>query len=338
MASVLRQSWRSTPSVFSGTDADIETAMPILSATGASSLAWWRLRQSGHPPTSSEDALKEAFRTHSLQAALHVRSIREVLAAFHEAGVHPLLVKGWSVARTYADPALRPYGDIDLCVADLAAAQSALPAEVMRRNNVDLHEGGQHLIDVPFSDVLDAARTIDLDSVPIRIPSPEHHLRILCLHLLYHGAWRPLWLCDIGASIEQIDAEFDWDVFLGADPVRTGWMTSTLRLAESLLGADLSRAPAVVRGARLPGWFERAVLREWSRSHRWTSARTLGASLARRPWMAPIEIVRRWPDPVRASVAFGAPFDRGWRATYQMRYSLTRLGNVAGQLRESGRS
>ncbi len=85
---------------------------------------------------------------------------------------------------------------------------------------MDLHQGGEHLIDYPFVEVIAQSRLVDLDGVLVRIPSDEHHLRILCLHLLYHGAWRPLWLCDIGASIEQIDAEFDWDVFLGADPVR----------------------------------------------------------------------------------------------------------------------
>lgn len=337
MASVLRQSWRSTPPVFSGTDSDLDVAVPILTATGAASLAWWRLRQSFRSATRFDEDLKDAFRTHSLQAALHERAIRTVLAELSASGVDSLLVKGWSVARTYAEPALRPYGDIDLCVTDLDAARTALAGDAMLQHNVDLHEGGQHLIDVPFDAVIAASRTVDLDGVKVRIPSPEHHLRILCLHLLYHGAWRPLWLCDIGASMELVGEDFDWAVFLGTDSVRAGWMTSTLRLAESVLGADLSRAPAAVRNATLPGWLERSVLREWSRSHRWTSARTLGASIARRPWAAPFEIVRRWPDPIRASVAFGAPFDRGWRTPYQLRYSLTRFRNVASQLRESSR-
>ena len=339
MASVLRKSWQPAPPVFSGTDADVARTLPVLLATGAASLGWWRLKRSigSDAPSPTSDGLLEAFRLHSLQSALHARSIRAVIPALRAAGLEPLLVKGWSVARKYPHPALRPYGDIDLCMADVDLAARVLAADDLRKYNVDLHHGGEHLIDVPFDEVISQSQLVELDGVSIRIPSDEHHLRILCLHLLHHGAWRPLWLCDIGAALDAASDTFDWDVFLGRDPVRAGWMKYTLRLAESLLGADLTRAPKSVRTATLPPWFERSVLREWTRSHRWTSARPIGETIAKRPWAAPLEIVRRWPDPIRSSVFYGAPFDRGWRAPYQLRYALSRIGKVMGQLRESGR-
>lgn len=339
VASVLRKSWYPAPQVYSGAVAELETAAPTLLATGAAGLAWWRLSHSGSAPAPLNvlDELHQAYRLHSLQSALHVRSIRALIPPLQAAGLSPLLVKGWAAARNYPDPALRPYGDIDLCVSDVDHATRVLAAGELREFNVDLHQGGEHLIDVPFDEVIAQSQLIDLDGVMVRIPSDEHHLRILCLHLLYHGAWRPLWLCDIGAALDAASDSFDWDAFLGRDPIRVGWMTCTLRLAESLLGADLSRAPESVRSAVLPSWIKRSVLREWTRSHRWTSARPLGETMANRPWAAPREIVRRWPDPIRASVAYGAPFDRGWRAPYQLRYSLARIGTVIGQLRDSGR-
>lgn len=336
MASVLRQSWHSAPPVFSDPDV-LPRILPILIATGAAALAWWRLDRSGSPATAVDDELRDAFRSHSLQAALRARAIRLVLPALQDAGIEPLLVKGWSAARLYPDPGLRPYGDIDLCVPDIARAAGVLETDVPRTCNVDLHEGGEHLIDWPFEDVLARSRVVDLDGVMVRIPSAEDHLRILCLHLLYHGAWRPLWLCDIGAALDSAGPEFDWDRFLGLDPRRAEWVTCALKLAERLLGANLALAPARVRDTHLPAWLERAVLREWNRPHRWTSAPALGEALARRPWRTLFELVRRWPDPIRASIACGASFAGGWRAPYQIRYAASRFGPLVRQVAGSGR-
>ncbi|MCC6743066.1 MAG: nucleotidyltransferase family protein [Acidobacteria bacterium] len=338
VASVLRESWKPAPPVFSGSDADLEAAAPILFATGAASLGWWKLRSTIDPSTEVHAGLHEAFRMHALQAALQVRMIVTLIPALLDAGIEPLLVKGWAAARTYPEPALRPYGDIDICVSDVARARTALDTDVLRRFNVDLHEGGEHLIDVPFGEVVANSMAIDLDGVAVRIPSDEHHLRILVLHLLHHGAWRPLWLCDIGAALDVIGDSFDWEVFLGTDPVRRHWIACTLRVAESLLGADLSKAPDHVRSVRVPSWFERAVLREWTRRHRWVAARPIGEVIATRPWTAPAEIVRRWPDPIRSSVHSGARFDRRTRFPLQLRYACSRLGKVLRQTMEAGRS
>lgn len=283
------------------------------------------------------DELHNAFRMHSLQSAIHELAIRTVIPVLRDAGVEPLLVKGWAAARNYPKAGLRPYGDLDLCVSDFELAERVLANDNLRALNIDLHAGGQHLLDIPFAKVLAQSQLIDLDGVAVRIPSEEHHLRILCLHLLHHGAWRPLWLCDIGAALDAASDRFDWDIFLGTDPIRRGWMVCTLRLAESLIGADLSRVPTSVRTAELPRWLEGTVLREWSRSHRWSSSETIGATIARRPWAALAEIRRHWPDPIRACVAYGVPLERGWRSPYQVRYGLTRFGKVANQIINSGR-
>ena len=45
----------------------------------------------------------------------------------------------------------------------------------------------------------------------------EDQLRQLCLHLLRHGACRPLWLCDVAVMLESLPGDFDWDRCLGGD-------------------------------------------------------------------------------------------------------------------------
>ncbi len=51
------------------------------------------------------------------------------------------------------------------------------------------------------------SQLVNLDGVDVRVPGLEDHLGILCLHLLHHGAFRPLWLCDIAAALETRPAE-----------------------------------------------------------------------------------------------------------------------------------
>jgi hypothetical protein len=50
---------------------------------------------------------------------------------------------------------------------------------------------------------------VELNGAKIRILGAEDHLRLLCLHLLKHGAWRPLWLCDVAAALESRPSSFD---------------------------------------------------------------------------------------------------------------------------------
>jgi hypothetical protein len=60
----------------------------------------------------------------------------EVVAAFREAGIQPIVLKGGALASTvYANPGLRPMGDLDLLV----------PAETMERAGAALSAIGYHL-------------------------------------------------------------------------------------------------------------------------------------------------------------------------------------------------
>ena len=79
-------------------------------------MAFWKLRGTALESTDAGQELKQAYRLYTLHAAIHESEIKQVINLLAQVGVEPILVKGWSIARDYPEPALRPYGDIDLFV------------------------------------------------------------------------------------------------------------------------------------------------------------------------------------------------------------------------------
>src|SRR5207248_9355203 len=120
----------------------------------------------------------------------------------------------------------------------------------------DLDEGG-------VEELYARSRLFALGEVEVRVPGAADHLRLLCLHWLRHHAWRPLWLCDIAAALEQRGAEFAWAVALRGTRRQREWITCALALAQQLLGADVSETPIAARARRLPHWLARTVLKQW---------------------------------------------------------------------------
>jgi len=105
---------------------------------------------------------------------------------------------------------------------------------------------------------------VDLNGTRVRVPSAEDHLRILCLHFLKHGGWRPLWLCDIAVALECRPPDFYWDWFFGVDKKRAQWLFCTLQLTHQLLDVRIDDVPNRDR-VRVPGWLAAAVERVWSK-------------------------------------------------------------------------
>ena len=66
----------------------------------------------------------------------------------------------------------------------------------------------------PFDELFARSRVVNLGNEQIRILGLEDQLALSCIHLLKHGAWRPLWLCDVGLIIETLPAYFDWELCL----------------------------------------------------------------------------------------------------------------------------
>ena len=173
--------------------------------------------------------------------------------------MEPLLVKGWAVARLYAERGLRPYGDIDLCVRpeQYAVAVAALAAPAAEIVVVDWHKGLPQLHRPSLDDVYQRSQLVSLAEIDVRILGPEDHLRYMCIHMLQHGAYRALWLCDIAVVLESLPEDFDWEYLLRGDRRPADWVASTVSLAHQLLGACLDGIPKAERDRHLPRWLLR---------------------------------------------------------------------------------
>jgi hypothetical protein len=227
-------------------------------------LAWWRVaREPGLRPTRAARVLRQAYRVHTLESAGHEQHLQEALPLLRAAGVEPILIKGWSVARLYPETGLRPYGDLDLCVApnQAPAAMAALTRLDRPDWEVELHQGVPDLRDRTWRQALARSRLVRLVDVDVRILGHEDALRLHCMHLLRHGGCAPLWLCDIAVLLESLPPGFDWDYCLDGRAAWAAWVLCLVRLTRELLGARFPGPPDGPPSAWVPGW----VLDCWGR-------------------------------------------------------------------------
>lgn len=267
MAEILAGAWRPAPPPLDLDAAAVAAVAPLVLQTTAAPLAWWRVRAAGLRATGSLRPLQHVYRDYALQSAGHEQHLREVIPLLRAAGVEPILIKGWSVARLYPEAGLRPYCDLDLCVRhdQLWAAMDVLNAAADRQFPVELHQGIPDLKDRPWSESYCRSRLVDLGGVALRVLCPEDQLRLLCLHQMRHGACAPVWLCDLGVVLESRPRDFDWDYCLHGHKARTAWIVCWLGLACQLLGARLDEPTLAARVADLPSWLAPAVLARWAR-------------------------------------------------------------------------
>ena len=131
----------------------------------------------------------------------------------------------------------------------------------------------------------------------MRVLGPEDQLRQLCLHLWRHNAFNPRWLCDLGAILESLPADFDWDYCLSGDRLLVEWVVCFLALACRLLGACTTH-PAIVRQSNnLPRWLVTAVLWKWGAG----ATRHTLAQCLRRPAELQGVFLYRWLDPIKST-------------------------------------
>jgi hypothetical protein len=271
--------------------------------------------------------LHDAYGVHALQAAILAAKIPAAFTRLRAGGVEPLLGKGWAVARLYPRPGLRPYGDIDLYVRPEhgPAARAALDEPDQGALPVDLHCGLAELDDRRFEEVLARSRIVRLGDAGVRVFGPEDHLRLLALHLMRHGAWRPVWLGDLALILESLPPDFDWACFMSGDVARTDAAACALRLAHELLGASLAGVPAAVRERRLPRWLVPAILRQWGDARfEPHGTRTPMAVEMRRPRGLLRALRARWPNAVEATVGRRARFNGLPRLPFQIGECLAR--------------
>jgi hypothetical protein len=338
VAAALAGAWRSSPPRLDVPLAKLADVASVLLRTGVGGLAWWRASDAGRHDTGTAFLFRDAYRLHTSQAAEHEKHLQQLLRLLRHRGMEALVCKGWATARLYPATGLRPYGDIDLCVqpADMAAAMAMLSQEGGPGEYVDLHCGVPDLQNRRWEDVIRRSRLVPLGEEQVRLLGPEDQLRQSCLHLLRHGAWRPLWLCDIAMLVESLPAGFDWDYYLYGTERLAGWLVCALGLAGRLLSAQLTEPAIARRSAKLPAWFETAVLSEWGGafsgdSH--TRDRQPIAVRFRRPADLFTALRRRWPNPIEAAFKMQVGPLAPWPLLlYQLGYMLRRTIRFLGRV------
>jgi len=317
VAEALAGSWRPDPPTPGLTQEEWTRTAPALLRTGAGGLGWWKLRGSSLASSPVGMELRNAYRLHTVDGRHQELRLARALRLFADAGIEPVLAKGWAVARLYPHVGLRPYGDLDLHVSPEAhGAAFALLPECQREGLlVDLHRGVPH-VGRTWEDILARSGYVELGETRVRVMGAEDHLALLCAHLLSHGAWRPLWLCDVALFVESLPAGFDWDRLHSLSAREAEQVRLVVLLAHRLLGARIDATPWSP-DARLPGWLPAATLRAWEKGGHYSL--TTAIALTEVHPRAFLESVRvRWPNAIEATVRWRAPYNGFPRLPFQI--------------------
>jgi len=332
IALCLGGAWRAAPARI---DIDRETLAhiaPMLIGSGAANLVWRRLAKTPVGATPIGNILRDAARRQAFVAAARLALLRRVARAFAGDGLSPVLFKGWALSSAYADPFLRPLGDLDffappaqyLRACDvLATLGSCVAASDKERTyhipgpgpgggvHVDMHSTlpSYYWIDPEAFAATAAASTLS-DGTPIRTPAPELHLRLVVMHFLKHGGWRPLWLCDIAALTETVGSGFDWQACLTTDSCAREWMGAALGVAHELVGC---RIPEPGLAAKPPSWLTNSILNEWRAPY---ARRFRAPEFEASAKFLLKKAASYWPNPIEGALKRGAAptAARPWRS------------------------
>lgn len=328
LADTLAGAWRRQPPELRLSIEELGRITPLLCGSGAAPLAWWRIKSLDALTKNPAGAqLRQEYRALAIQGPMRTSAICKVFALLRAAGIEPLMAKGWAIAHLYPESFVRPHGDIDILVRpeQYRSAKAILAAPEVADCLVDLHERFSELEGRSLDELFARSQLVDLEGTAVRVLSAEDHLALLCIHLLKHGAWRPLWLCDIGVMLESLPAKFDWDLCLGADPRRARWIACTLELAHQLLQARIDRMPVSRRAGPLPAWLVPAALKAWSKPFPGYWMRVPMRIWHLQPGGVLQQIRVRWTDPISATIVMKGPFNNLPRFPFQLGDFLWRL-------------
>ena len=266
---------------------------------------------------------QNAIRWYSLQNKIFERKIVKVLKLLRSHKIEPILIKGWAAARSYPASQVRAFSDIDICVKpELYQTAKKILSSIQE---VDLHEGFRHLDLLSWNDLFDNSETVDLDGIEIRVLSEEDHLRVLCVHWLTDGGAFQDKLWDIFYLLENRGADFDWERFLDSTgTVRRKWFICVVGLVYLKLDLDISNTPIEKEAGNLPGWFVKAIEKEWQSDVRLVDLRyNLGSFTSFYK-----QLRKRFPpNAVQATVLEEGDFEENSKLKYQWKNFLRRLVN-----------
>ena len=327
VASVLTQAWRLEPSPSQLSAVELAEITPFLLKTGSGGLAWWRIQHAEVGTSSAGLKLKHAYISQVLGEELQEKEIVQAFEVLRSAGIEPLLAKGWAVTRLYPGRGLRSSTDIDLCVRPQQHSMAAdrLSDLVAQGCWLDLHTEFRPL-DRTVEELYLHSQRVPLGEAEIRVLGPEDQLRLLCLHMLYHGVFRPVWLCDLGMALESLPSDFDWNYFLSGKHRNSDGVLCALILAHRLLGARLpENSPLALRERHLPDWLVPSVLEQWGKMEHYMYSLPMAFHL-RHPKGFFKALRLRWPNPIQATARVGGPFNEWPRLPFQIAECFQRTG------------
>ena len=339
LASILLDSWRTSPPDLCIPNRILSTSASLLTKGGCAALAWFRIRHHNAVSQIHVRLYRDQYIASAVRAVLHETELCRLMHGLEAAGIRSILLKGWSVARLYPETGLRPSGDIDLWVdPEYRERADAIISNLSIAPAVDLeHDQFRRFENRSFDDFYASCDTVYLGSTPIKVFRWEDQIRVLCLHFLKHGGWRPIWLCDIAVLLESRNAAVDWELCLRNNPGRARWIGCTLALARDLLGARIpDGAPRCVTSSP-PQWFTRTVLKEWSKP-RPPSAGTLAFWIAETkcsPRNLASAVPGRWRNAIQATVDCGGAFDVLPRLPFQLWDAASRTRRFLRNFRNS---
>jgi hypothetical protein len=259
-----------------------------------------------------------------LQWRVYEKRIVEAVVFLRQNGVEPILIKGWAAAQVYPEPSARYSNDIDLVV---APSEYGRVSEILKnfRNRIliDLHGGARRLDALSFEELFADSTLVKCGETEIRVPRPEDHLRILCVHWLSDGGEKKARLWDIYYAVENRPADFDWARCLNAvGETRRKWVICTIGLAHKYLGLDVGDTPVAGRAADIPHWVFKTVEREWANP---VPLIPLHQSLSDgRQFLRQVK-KRIPPNPIQATIDMEGEFDERTRIFYQLGDVFRRL-------------
>ncbi len=312
------QCWRANPPSVEIAPAELMAVLPILIRSGSVGLVWPRLRELD-PAGAIALALEDAYRAQVAHNETCQREIARSVTRLREAGIEPLLVKGWSVSRMYPAPLVRPAGDIDLVVRpeDFTRAKELLTGPDAPPITVGLDLKHPAVWEEkPNDDFWDRLCETDVNGVLVRVLGTEDQLRMMCFHLLKHEGMRPLWLTDIALAIESRPREFNWNIVLGQGKVERNWVAVAIGLTRQLVGTSVCDTPVFQQSSSLPGWLVPLVYRRW----REPRVRSRGATLRfiENPSSLPRILADHWPGPIVSSMFCHATINAVPRLPWQL--------------------
>ena len=292
--------------------------------SGTAGVAWNNLKHhQKYSQDAPEKALENVYRFLAIQELRDQCEILKIGRGLRSEGIMPLTFKGRVLASYYSPTHIRPSGDLDIvvreeqfeaaiaCLKNASDSHEIEPEDQDHVFSVKCDSDGHHLrVDLHKSlsrfgihsaeKIFTASRQAALpDPSVFRMPSLEHHIRIVTIHFLRHGGWRPLWLCDVAALMDAVESNFSWELCLGESRVNAEWVVLSMKLAEQMLGAKSLAYPNTYRDIKVPDWMVRAVNKEW----RYPNIRRF-----RRPRFLDVkgfrnrieELKLRWPNPLVA--------------------------------------